>query len=62
MAGSIIQVTKTMEFENDPRIGKQIEAETSLQRDCTIQGAKKKMDPLVPRFSDFIFALIASIY
>ena len=27
----------------------------------TLQGVKK-MDPLIPRFSDFIFALIALIY
>ena len=27
-----------------------------------LQGVKKKMAPLEPRFSDFIFDLIASIY
>ena len=32
----IDQSTEAMEFENDPRIGKQSEAETSPQRDCTI--------------------------
>ena len=27
-----------------------------------LQGVKKKMAPLILRFSDYIFALIASIY
>ena len=32
------------------------------EKELLLQGAKKKMDPPILRFSDYIFTLIASIY
>ena len=40
MAGSVIQATGTVEFEDDLSIGNHLKAQNGLQRVCTIPGVQ----------------------